>query len=141
VLRPQTPNMAKQNAILLLVILFVGGQFTTGSSRAALTIPHTLCVVADVALNITACAPIIKTSNISAGSVPKCCGELGVIKLMGAILGNQTTSTCVQAALSASVSSTSILERPSQADVDVDISAQLQDTCSVNLGFSIDVDA
>ncbi len=133
--------MAKQNAILLLVILFVGGQFTTGSSRAALTIPHTLCVVADVALNITACAPIIKTSNISAGSVPKCCGELGVIKLMGAILGNQITSNCVQAALSANVSSTSVLERPSRADVGVDISAQLQNTCGVNLNFSIDVGA
>jgi hypothetical protein len=133
--------MAKQNAILLLVILFVGGQFTTGSSRATLTIPPTLCVVADVALNITACAPIIKTSNISAGSVPKCCGELGVIKLMGAILGNQTTSNCVQAALSASVSSTSVLERPSRADVGVDISAQLQNTCGVNLNFSIDVGA
>lgn len=129
--------MAKQNAMLLL--LFLGLFAATISSVQAITISEPICVVAGVALNITACKPIILNKNLTAGSLPDCCAELGIVKLIEAILGSQKTSLCIQAQLNATASG-SVVERPT-ADVDVDISAELQTKCGVNLGISIDATA
>ncbi|GLT69732.1 hypothetical protein SLA2020_418590 [Shorea laevis] len=119
----------------MLLLLFLGLFAATISSVHAITISEPICVVAGVALNISACEPIILSKNLTAGSLPTVALDLGIVKLIEAILGPQTTSLCIQAQLNATAS-TSVVERPT-ADVGVDISAELQAKCGVNLGISI----
>lgn len=88
-----------------------------------------LCADVDGALQ--PCDTILKTGNLNDPSLDGCCVGLKNIATLSTTIGVNAACQCVHAALGAANPTSVVLND------DVDISAQLQGKCGVNLGFSL----
>ncbi|KAE8124331.1 hypothetical protein FH972_019229 [Carpinus fangiana] len=52
----------------------------------AIPAPEVLCVVAGVGVKLDACKVILQAKNLTAGSLPKCCAELGRLDVIEAVI-------------------------------------------------------
>lgn len=102
-------------AIFLPILLLSLFATTNAAAGAA------LCADADAALQ--SCGTILKTGNLNDPSLDGCCAGLNKIATLSTTIGVQVACQCVHAALDAANT--------------VDISAELQEKCGVNLGFSL----
>lgn len=102
---------------MFLPILLLSLLATTKEAAGAVS-----CADVDAGLQI--CLPILKTGNLNDPSLDGCCAGLKTIATVSATIGVEPACQCVHAALGV-------------LNDDVDISAQLQGKCGVNLGFSL----
>ena len=72
----------------------------------AVVVSHDLCEVAGVGVVLDACKVILQAKKLTAGSLPKCCAELGRLEVIEADIGRVAAQASVKAAISATASTT-----------------------------------
>ncbi|XAR67966.1 hypothetical protein NMG60_11002928 [Bertholletia excelsa] len=126
--------MLKVNFFLLFVLFSLGVTISPANAGRS---PE----CAPVAVNLHACASVLRSGSLNGKPPPECCTGLDHIQALAQRNGLRRTCLCVRDCLALHIGLPRVSMSEISPDLEADISTELQAACGVNLGFSLDVNA